>query len=225
MPLMPPTRPRRSEPDVDFQYSEPASRQRPACSCFASGAFPYGLMLRLFFPRSSPCARLDGRYPNGMALTNLAVAEEALSLLPAERAELAKLLIQSRRRPANRRGNQSRSGPPPEGPNYRQRLRVVVRRSFRQPTVKIIFSRLFQADLLKEETKYREISERLASAFRERVAGQAREVIRWNGGDHVGPHGFPCRRTNRFPSTSTTRSKATRSTFSGSCMNDDIQIF
>ncbi len=30
-----------------------------------------------------------------MALTNLALAEEALSLLPAERAELAKLLILS----------------------------------------------------------------------------------------------------------------------------------
>lgn len=30
-----------------------------------------------------------------MALTNLAVAEEALSLAPAERAHLAKLLIQS----------------------------------------------------------------------------------------------------------------------------------
>jgi hypothetical protein len=30
-----------------------------------------------------------------MALTNLAVAEEALSLSPAERVELAKLLIQS----------------------------------------------------------------------------------------------------------------------------------
>ena len=30
-----------------------------------------------------------------MALTNLAVAEEALSLSPAERADLAKILIQS----------------------------------------------------------------------------------------------------------------------------------
>ena len=30
-----------------------------------------------------------------MALTNLAVAEEALSLSPAERADLARLLIQS----------------------------------------------------------------------------------------------------------------------------------
>ena len=30
-----------------------------------------------------------------MSLTNLAVAEEALSLAPAERADLAKLLVQS----------------------------------------------------------------------------------------------------------------------------------
>ena len=30
-----------------------------------------------------------------MAITNLAVAEEALSLAPAERADLAKLLVQS----------------------------------------------------------------------------------------------------------------------------------
>ena len=65
--------------------------------------------------------------------------------------------------------------------------------------MKVIFSRQFQVDLLKEEINYREISERLASAFRERVAGQTREVIRWKGGDHLGPHGFPCRRTRPFP--------------------------
>ena len=52
---------------------------------------------------------------------------------------------------------------------------------------------------MQEEAKYRGISERLAGAFRERVAGQTREVIRWQGGDHVGPHGFPCRRTRPFP--------------------------
>jgi putative addiction module component (TIGR02574 family) len=34
-------------------------------------------------------------YFHRMALTNLAVAEEALSLSPVERADLAKLLIQS----------------------------------------------------------------------------------------------------------------------------------
>ena len=65
--------------------------------------------------------------------------------------------------------------------------------------MKAIFSRQFRADLLQEQAKYREISERLASAFLERVAGQTREIIRWQGGDHIGPHGFPCRRTRPFP--------------------------
>jgi hypothetical protein len=65
--------------------------------------------------------------------------------------------------------------------------------------VKAIFSTLFRADLATEEKKYQAISDRLASAFRERVAGQAREIVKWKGGDHVGPHGFPCRRTRPFP--------------------------
>lgn len=65
--------------------------------------------------------------------------------------------------------------------------------------MKAIFSRQFRADLHREEARYREISERLAGAFHERVAGQTREIIRWRGGDHVGPHGFPCRRTKPFP--------------------------
>ncbi len=43
------------------------------------------------------------------------------------------------------------------------------------------------------ERKYEGVSERLASAFRERITGQVREIIKWKGGDHVGPHGFPCR--------------------------------
>lgn len=62
-----------------------------------------------------------------------------------------------------------------------------------------VFSKRFRDDLLQEEAKYAEISERLAGAFRERVAGQTRQVIKWQGGDHVGPHGFPCRRTKPFP--------------------------
>jgi putative addiction module component (TIGR02574 family) len=41
------------------------------------------------------CAVSGGRYFTSMAITNLAVAEEALSLAPAERADLAKLLVQS----------------------------------------------------------------------------------------------------------------------------------
>jgi len=46
-------------------------------------------------PASFTCAAAGGRYFIPMAITNLAVAEEALSLAPAERADLAKLLVQS----------------------------------------------------------------------------------------------------------------------------------
>ncbi len=65
--------------------------------------------------------------------------------------------------------------------------------------MKAVFSSRFKADLLQAGAKYGEISDRLAGELRERVAGQAREIIRWQGGDHVGPHGFPCRRTKPFP--------------------------
>ena len=65
--------------------------------------------------------------------------------------------------------------------------------------MKAVFSSRFKSDLLAAEEKYRDISDRLASELRERIAGQAREIIRWNGGDHVGRHGFPCRRTKPFP--------------------------
>jgi hypothetical protein len=65
--------------------------------------------------------------------------------------------------------------------------------------VKAIFSTRFKADLLAAEAKYFEISDRLAGELRERVAGQSREIIRWRGGDHLGLHGFPCRRTKPFP--------------------------
>jgi hypothetical protein len=56
--------------------------------------------------------------------------------------------------------------------------------------VNAVFSSRFKADLDAEVERYRSISERLASAFTERVAGQAREIVKWKGGDHVGPHMF-----------------------------------
>jgi hypothetical protein len=65
--------------------------------------------------------------------------------------------------------------------------------------VKAVFSARFKADLDREKAKYAEVSAKLASAFHERIAGQTREVIKWKGGDHVGPHGFPCRRAKPFP--------------------------
>jgi hypothetical protein len=65
--------------------------------------------------------------------------------------------------------------------------------------VKAVFGTRFKTDLLEAEARYAEISPRLAGSLRERIAGQVREIIRWGGGDHVGPHGFPCRRTKPFP--------------------------
>ena len=62
-----------------------------------------------------------------------------------------------------------------------------------------VFSLGFKADLVREEARYAEISERLSGDFHERVAGLVREVINWKGGDHIGPHGFPCRRAKPFP--------------------------
>jgi len=91
--------------------------------------------------------------------------------------------------------------------------------------VKAVFSARFKAELLDAEAKYCEVSDRLAGELRERVAGQAREIIRWNGGDHVGPHGFPCRRTKPFPFSFTTKRGATRFTFSAWFTNDATPIF
>jgi len=65
--------------------------------------------------------------------------------------------------------------------------------------VKAIFSRRSKTDLAAQEAWYAAISPRLASAFRERVAAHTREMIHRGGGDHVGPRGFPCRRTKPFP--------------------------
>ena len=45
-----------------------------------------------------------------------------------------------------------------------------------------VFSRGFKADLVREEARYAEISERLSGDFHERVAGLVREVIKWKGG-------------------------------------------
>jgi hypothetical protein len=65
--------------------------------------------------------------------------------------------------------------------------------------VKVIFSSLFKRDLLEAETRYLEKSPRLGEDFHERVKEAVRVIIKWKGGDHVGPHGFPCRRCRPFP--------------------------
>jgi hypothetical protein len=65
--------------------------------------------------------------------------------------------------------------------------------------VNVVFSSFFKQELLHAESRYAKISERLGDDFHERVKEAVRAVIKWQGGDYVGPHGFPCRRCRPFP--------------------------
>ena len=62
-----------------------------------------------------------------------------------------------------------------------------------------VFSSHFKEDLLEAETRYYSISDRLGSDLHERVKNTVRTIIRLEGGDHVGPHGFPCKHCRPFP--------------------------
>ena len=63
----------------------------------------------------------------------------------------------------------------------------------------VVFSNFFKRELLDAETRYAAISRRLGDDFHERVKEAVRVIIKWKGGDHVGPHGFPCRKCRPFP--------------------------
>lgn len=65
--------------------------------------------------------------------------------------------------------------------------------------MRVVFSTLFRQDLDAAVGRYSEISPRLGEDFVERVKAAVRTIIRWEGGDHVGPHGYPCRRCQPFP--------------------------
>jgi hypothetical protein len=65
--------------------------------------------------------------------------------------------------------------------------------------MKVVFSTLFRKDLAAASNHYRSISPKLGTDFDERVKATVRTVIAWKGGDHVGPHGFPCRLCRPFP--------------------------
>jgi hypothetical protein len=65
--------------------------------------------------------------------------------------------------------------------------------------VNAVFSSWFKQDLLEAEARYYSISDRLGSDLHERVKNAVRTIIRWEGGDHIGPHGFPCKHCRPFP--------------------------
>lgn len=65
--------------------------------------------------------------------------------------------------------------------------------------MKRVFSTRFRQDLNEASDHCRKVSEQLAADFFERVKATVRTVVSWRGGDHIGPHGFPCRRCRPFP--------------------------
>jgi hypothetical protein len=65
--------------------------------------------------------------------------------------------------------------------------------------VKLLLASNFKDDLLIADTYYFRISNRLGSEFHERVRETIRTVVRFGGGDHVGPHGFKARKAEPFP--------------------------
>lgn len=65
--------------------------------------------------------------------------------------------------------------------------------------MRVAFSTFFKQELLQAETHYASVSQRLGDDFHERVKEAVRAIATWQGGDHVGPHGFPCRKCRPFP--------------------------
>ena len=65
--------------------------------------------------------------------------------------------------------------------------------------MRVVFSTLFQKDLREAGARYADISPKLGEEFHERVREATLTIIRRGGGDHVGSHGFPCRKCRPFP--------------------------
>lgn len=65
--------------------------------------------------------------------------------------------------------------------------------------MKVVFSSVFKRDLLEAETRYATISPKLGDDFHERAKEAVRTIIARNGGDHVGSHGYRCRKCRPFP--------------------------
>ncbi len=65
--------------------------------------------------------------------------------------------------------------------------------------MKVVFGTFFREELRTTIDYYAAVSPRLGADFDARVKTTVRTVVRWRGGDRVGPHGFPCRRCRPFP--------------------------
>ena len=134
-----------------------------------------------------------------MSSPSIHLAEEALALPPELRVQLARLLIESLE--GNSRTDAEIAGMlrlrladlqngKDTGLSFEQVFGEPALRSFSAPASKPIC------------WKRRPATERFPNAsaeIHERVKEVVRTIIARNGGDHVGPHGFPCRACRPFP--------------------------
>ena len=65
--------------------------------------------------------------------------------------------------------------------------------------MRVILSQPFKDDFLEAETHYFRISATLGEKLHARVKETIRSIVRWGGGDHVGPQGYRCKRCAPFP--------------------------
>ncbi len=65
--------------------------------------------------------------------------------------------------------------------------------------MRVVFSSIFKRDLQEAHAWYAAILPRLGEEFGERVKSVVQSIIARQGGDHVGPHGFCCRKCRPFP--------------------------
>ena len=65
--------------------------------------------------------------------------------------------------------------------------------------MRVVLSQPFKDDLLHAETHYFRISATLGEKMHSRVKESIRNIVRRRGGDHVGPHGYRCKRCAPFP--------------------------
>jgi hypothetical protein len=65
--------------------------------------------------------------------------------------------------------------------------------------VKVVLSAFFKRGRLQARRYYAGISRGLVDELDDQVQGVIRVIANRKGGDHIGPHGHPCRRCSPFP--------------------------
>jgi plasmid stabilization system protein ParE len=65
--------------------------------------------------------------------------------------------------------------------------------------VKVVFNAEARQDLREARRYYARASQSRANDFDDQVKEVVRTIVQRKGGDHVGAHGFPCRRCSPYP--------------------------